>query len=338
MQSLLNRVAENNNLGDLRLPTFNPASHGDDPSADTLIPFVLDDCTHGYVTPAFAAHCCRFPSVFFLKSFVGLCLVPAVAAGSLQQRTAAVAAVTAALRDAGVITGWRDELLATGPNGGFVLPPAARGAAAAGAGAGAGAGGEEDEDEGGAALLMERAAFPHFGLKGYGVHVNGYVLTPEGPQLWVAIRSPSKQTWPGAYDHIAAGALPYDLSPIENVIKVGLPCACGFLPTIHAAFHMCARLVHSTYVYIYMYLVSSIWPNLHMSLGLSYLLRPRTNHAKKTTSHTHDTHPTHTRTHPHTHTHPNRSVARRRASLPPWPPLPCRWEPSATGGLTSRGG
>lgn len=219
MQSLLHRVAENNSLGDLRLPAFNPSSHGDDPSADTLIPFVLDGITHGYVTPAFAAHCCRFPHVFFLKSFVGLSLVPAVEAGSLQHRTASVAAVTAALRAEGLITGWRDELLATGPNGGFVLAPT-REPPGQGASAGQENGQGRESEQVGAALLVERAAHPHFGLKGYGVHVNGFVRTDAGLQLWVATRSPSKQTWPGALDHIAAGALPYGLSPMENVVKV----------------------------------------------------------------------------------------------------------------------
>jgi hypothetical protein len=56
------------------------------------------------------------------------------------------------------------------------------------------------------ALLLERAAAPFFGIRAYGVHVNGYVVEADGSKkLWVARRSASKQTWPGKLDHIVAG-------------------------------------------------------------------------------------------------------------------------------------
>ena len=46
----------------------------------------------------------------------------------------------------------------------------------------------------------------HFGARAYGVHVNGYVRTPDGGiELWVARRSKTKPTWPGMLDHIVAG-------------------------------------------------------------------------------------------------------------------------------------
>jgi len=53
-----------------------------------------------------------------------------------------------------------------------------------------------------------------------GVHVNGYVLRPDGTMaLWVARRSSTKPTWPGKLDHIVAGGQPYGLSLVENVVK-----------------------------------------------------------------------------------------------------------------------
>jgi hypothetical protein len=56
------------------------------------------------------------------------------------------------------------------------------------------------------ALLLERAAAAHFGIRAYGVHVNGYVVAADGSKkLWVARRSAAKQTWPGKLDHIVAG-------------------------------------------------------------------------------------------------------------------------------------
>ena len=39
----------------------------------------------------------------------------------------------------------------------------------------------------------------------YGVHINGYVETDAGLELWVARRSKNKPTWPGKLDHIVAG-------------------------------------------------------------------------------------------------------------------------------------
>ena len=64
----------------------------------------------------------------------------------------------AKLRDAGVVTGWRDELYPV--TAGFYDEPK---------------------------LLIERAAAAHFGIKAYGIHVNGYVHTKDrGFCLWVA--------------------------------------------------------------------------------------------------------------------------------------------------------
>lgn len=54
-------------------------------------------------------------------------------------------------------------------------------------------------------LLVERAAAPLLGIKGYGVHMNGYVCKDDSLYLWVATRSTSKPTWPEHLDHIAAG-------------------------------------------------------------------------------------------------------------------------------------
>jgi hypothetical protein len=54
-------------------------------------------------------------------------------------------------------------------------------------------------------LLVERAAAPLLGIRGYGVHMNGYVRKNNSIYLWTATRSASKPTWPSRLDHIAAG-------------------------------------------------------------------------------------------------------------------------------------
>jgi hypothetical protein len=112
-------------------------------------------------------------------------------------RTAVVAPVMTSLRDAGVIEGWRDELFPV--NAGY---------------------GSEN------LLLVERAAASLLGIRAYGVHVNGYVVMPDGSkELWVARRAKNKQTFPGKLDHVVAGGefvpdwSPYD--PASDAVSRG---------------------------------------------------------------------------------------------------------------------
>lgn len=96
---------------------------------------------------------------------------------TVKQRTAAVAGVLDTLRTQGMFSGWRNELYPV--TSAFDKPPL---------------------------LLLERAAAPYFGIRAYGVHVNGYVQKADGSKLlWVARRSKRKPTWPGMLDHIVAG-------------------------------------------------------------------------------------------------------------------------------------
>ncbi|XP_041460309.1 nudix hydrolase 20, chloroplastic-like isoform X2 [Lytechinus variegatus] len=67
---------------------------------------------------------------------------------------------------------------------------------------------------------MERSATCLFGIKQYGVHVNGYCRHPtEGICMWIGKRSPNKQTYPGKLDQIAAGGLPACLDIRECMMK-----------------------------------------------------------------------------------------------------------------------
>ncbi|KAL2321231.1 hypothetical protein Fmac_030200 [Flemingia macrophylla] len=66
---------------------------------------------------------------------------------------------------------------------------------------------------------LERAAAPYFGIKAYGVHMNGYVEVDGEKHLWVGKRSETKQTYPGMLDHLVAGGLPHGIDCQENVIK-----------------------------------------------------------------------------------------------------------------------
>ncbi|KAJ1999216.1 hypothetical protein GGI04_004664 [Coemansia thaxteri] len=72
------------------------------------------------------------------------------------------------------------------------------------------------------AVMIERAASYNFGIRTYGVHVNG-IRRSEGTGavegMWVARRSPNKPTWPGFLDQIAAGGIGDGAGVRESMIK-----------------------------------------------------------------------------------------------------------------------
>lgn len=68
-------------------------------------------------------------------------------------------------------------------------------------------------------FFMERAAVAYFGVRSYGVHINGLVEKEGGIHIWIARRTKDKPFWPGKLDQIVAGGQPAGISLIENVIK-----------------------------------------------------------------------------------------------------------------------
>lgn len=107
-----------------------------------------------------------------------------------EDRTRAVAGVLEALRNEGLIAGWRDEPYPVAAT--FSSPPL---------------------------FVVERAAVPLLGVKGYGVHVNGYVVDGSAVKMWVGRRSLTKPTGPGKLDQVVAGGQPAGISLADNLIK-----------------------------------------------------------------------------------------------------------------------
>ena len=153
-----------------------------------LVPFAVAGEHVGLLLPAFAARLLAFRDVFVrVGDEVHLC--PSLA--TPDSRTAAVGRCLRSLHGEGLFTGWREELLAVSAS--WSSPPL---------------------------FLLERAAVPSFGVRAFGVHVNCYVQLESGElEMWVARRSRTKQTWPGALDHMVAGGQPHGISPRDNVIK-----------------------------------------------------------------------------------------------------------------------
>ncbi len=163
-------------------------------------PFRVAGQDVGWITAEMAERLKDFPGVFA----VGATSVDLASRfADFRSRSEAVAEVLADLRRQGLIGGWRDEPYPVGTD--YYAPPL---------------------------LQMERAAVPLFGVRAYGVHVNGFTGQGAEMKLWVARRSRTKQTAPGKLDHLVAGGQPLGLGLLENVVKecgeeAGMPQSLG---------------------------------------------------------------------------------------------------------------
>lgn len=68
-------------------------------------------------------------------------------------------------------------------------------------------------------LQIDRAWVPPFGIISCGVHVNGFVETAEGMDMWVGVRSRDRIVSPGKLDNMVAGGMPIGISLADNVVK-----------------------------------------------------------------------------------------------------------------------
>ena len=156
-----------------------------------FLPFSVSGIRVGCVKHAFAERLSRWPEVLRVDDR-GVALAGNLDAASVPavERTQALSEVMQRLRDEGHIDGWRDELYPV--NRTWSEP---------------------------AFLLIERAAVPWFGVRAYGVHMNGFVRGADGLKMWVARRSMSKPTGPGKLDQMVAGGQPADIGLHDNMLK-----------------------------------------------------------------------------------------------------------------------
>ena len=75
---------------------------------------------------------------------------------------------------------------------------------------------------------IDRAAVPWLGVKGFGIHVNGYVQKSDGIHLWIGERATDRLIDPGKLDNMVGGGQPIGLTLLENLCKeaeeeAGLP-------------------------------------------------------------------------------------------------------------------
>lgn len=146
----------------------------------------------GWILPKVASVLARFPDVFNPPHSGAISLCHTL--DSYGRRSEAVDPVLQTLRQDSTLTvlkGWRDEKYQVMAK--FCNAPL---------------------------MCMERSATSLFGVKRYGVHINGYCRDESGEvRMWLSRRSPTKQTYPGLLDNLAAGGLAAGISIKHTMVK-----------------------------------------------------------------------------------------------------------------------
>lgn len=70
-----------------------------------------------------------------------------------------------------------------------------------------------------AICVLDRASAPFFGVRAFGQHLNGFVRTAHGIEMWIGRRSADRRVYPGRLDHLVAGGLPHGIGLAENLRK-----------------------------------------------------------------------------------------------------------------------
>ncbi len=68
-------------------------------------------------------------------------------------------------------------------------------------------------------LLIDRSAVSAFGLRAFGVHLNGFVRQGGTIKLWIAQRAADREVEPDKLDNMVAGGQPAGLGLQENPFK-----------------------------------------------------------------------------------------------------------------------
>jgi 8-oxo-dGTP pyrophosphatase MutT (NUDIX family) len=69
------------------------------------------------------------------------------------------------------------------------------------------------------AAQIDRAAVPWFGIRAWGVHVNGFTRKKDGLYLWIGERAADRPAEPGKLDNLIGGGQPIGLTLEQNLCK-----------------------------------------------------------------------------------------------------------------------
>lgn len=68
-------------------------------------------------------------------------------------------------------------------------------------------------------MVLDRAVVPLFGVRAFGLHVNGFVRRPDGLMMWIGRRARDKRVAAGKLDNVVAGGQPAGMTLAENLVK-----------------------------------------------------------------------------------------------------------------------
>jgi 8-oxo-dGTP pyrophosphatase MutT (NUDIX family) len=128
----------------------------------------------------------RFPGIFAVTADD----VRLIAGGGFADISAALDDVVEHLVSAGFLPKWRNEFFAAAPRWG-ARPH----------------------------FKLDRSAVPFFGVRAYGVHLNGFVRDGDTLKLWVGRRAADKKVAPDKLDNLVAGGIGHDHGLAATLIK-----------------------------------------------------------------------------------------------------------------------
>ena len=68
-------------------------------------------------------------------------------------------------------------------------------------------------------FTLDRGAVSFFGVRAYGVHMNGYRRVRDRIWLWIGRRNPAKVVAPGKLDNLVAGGIGSGLGALQTLVK-----------------------------------------------------------------------------------------------------------------------
>ncbi|HEY3920195.1 MAG TPA: DUF4743 domain-containing protein [Stellaceae bacterium] len=154
--------------------------------ADGFLPFRHGADRLGLIRKDNAAALKRFPAHFAVSAED----VRFIATGDFDALSAIIDEVTEQLVAEGLVSKWRNECFVVAPRWGAP-----------------------------AHFKLDRGAVPFFGVRAYGVHLNGFVRDGKTLKLWIGRRSPKKAVAPGKLDNLVAGGIGYPHGLVETLIK-----------------------------------------------------------------------------------------------------------------------
>lgn len=152
-----------------------------------FIPFSIDGDRVGFVRPSFAQHLKRWADVFRVDTGAVTWVYPHT---DFEDRTRAMQEVAGSLEDSGVVSHLHGEQY-----------PVTCG------------------NRNKARMLIDRTCAPHFGVRAFGQHVNGFVREDRRLKMWVGRRSADRRLYPLHLDNFVAGGLPWGVTLTENLRK-----------------------------------------------------------------------------------------------------------------------